>query len=82
MFAYVAANPPPPRSSPRCSVLVSLTLLNVPGAFMLAVLAGVCDFVPILGFFVALTLAVLVALTIFARHRRCRLPACRTGSVP
>jgi predicted PurR-regulated permease PerM len=45
-------------------VLVSLTLLRVPAAFMLAVLAGVCDFVPILGFFVALTPAVLVALTI------------------
>jgi predicted PurR-regulated permease PerM len=45
-------------------VLVSLTLLKVPGAFMLAVLAGVCDFVPILGFFVALTAAALVALTV------------------
>jgi len=45
-------------------VLLSLTLLKVPGAFMLAVLAGVCDFVPIVGFFVALTPAVLVALTI------------------
>jgi len=45
-------------------VFVSLTLLNVPAAFLLAVLAGVCDFVPILGFFVALTPAVLLALTI------------------
>jgi predicted PurR-regulated permease PerM len=45
-------------------VLVSLLLLKVPGAFMLAVLAGVCDFVPILGFFVALTAAALVALTV------------------
>ena len=41
-----------------------LWLLRVPAAFMLAVLAGVCDFVPIIGFFVALTPAVLVALTI------------------
>ena len=39
-------------------------MLRVPAAFMLAVLAGVCDFVPILGFFVALTPAVLIALTI------------------
>jgi predicted PurR-regulated permease PerM len=31
---------------------------------MLAVLSGVCDFIPILGFFAALTAAVLVALTI------------------
>jgi predicted PurR-regulated permease PerM len=45
-------------------VMASLTLLKVPGAFMLAVLAGICDFVPIFGFFVALTPAVLVALTI------------------
>ena len=45
-------------------VLVSLTLLKVPGALMLALLAGVCDFVPILGFWVALTPAVLVASTI------------------
>jgi predicted PurR-regulated permease PerM len=45
-------------------VFVSLTLLNVPAAFLLAVLAGVCDFVPILGFFVSLTPAVLLALTI------------------
>jgi predicted PurR-regulated permease PerM len=44
-------------------VLVSLTLLKVPAAFVLAVLAGLCDFVPILGFFIALTTAVLVALT-------------------
>jgi predicted PurR-regulated permease PerM len=45
-------------------VFVSLAVLGVPAAFMLAVLAGVCDFVPILGFFLALTPAVLVALTI------------------
>jgi predicted PurR-regulated permease PerM len=45
-------------------VFVSLVLLNVPAAFLLAVLAGVCDFVPILGFFVSLTPAVLLALTI------------------
>jgi predicted PurR-regulated permease PerM len=45
-------------------VFVSLTLLKVPGAFMLAVLAGLCDFVPILGFFVALAPAVLAALTV------------------
>ena len=45
-------------------VLVSLSLLKVAAAFLLAVLAGVCDFVPILGFFVALTPAVLLALSI------------------
>jgi predicted PurR-regulated permease PerM len=61
--AYVAANL---LTSLFAAVFVfaSLMLLKVPAAFMLAVLAGVCDFVPILGFFVALTPAVLVALTI------------------
>jgi predicted PurR-regulated permease PerM len=63
VFAYVAANFLTSLFA-AVFVLVSLTLLNVPGAVMLAVLAGVCDFVPILGFFVALTLAVLVALTV------------------
>jgi predicted PurR-regulated permease PerM len=45
-------------------VLASLTLLGVPASVMLAVLAGICDFVPIIGFFVALTPAVLIALTV------------------
>jgi predicted PurR-regulated permease PerM len=45
-------------------VFVSLMLLHVPAAFMLAVLAGVCDFVPIIGFLVSLTPAVLVGLTL------------------
>ena len=48
-------------------VFASLALLKVPSGFMLAVLAGVCDFVPLLGFFVALTPAVLLALTISPR---------------
>ena len=45
-------------------VFVSLTLLHVPGAFMLAIVAGVCDFIPILGFFVVLAPAVLLALSV------------------
>ena len=63
VFAYVAGNLLTSLFA-AVFVFVSLTLLKVPGAFMLAVLAGVCDFVPILGFFVALAPAVLVALTI------------------
>ena len=63
VFAYVAGNLLTSLFA-AVFVLVSLLLLKVPGAFMLAVLAGVCDFVPIVGFFVALTPAVLVALTI------------------
>lgn len=63
VFAYVAGNLLTSLFA-AVFVLVSLTLLRVPGEFMLAVLAGVCDFVPILGFFVALAPAVLIALTI------------------
>ena len=63
VFAYVAGNLVTSLFA-TVWVFVSLTLLHVPGAFMLAVLAGVCDFVPILGFFVALAPAILVALTI------------------
>jgi predicted PurR-regulated permease PerM len=62
VFAYVAGNLLTSLFA-AAFVLASLMLLKVPAAFMLAVLAGVCDFVPILGFFVALTPAVLVALT-------------------
>ena len=63
VFAYVAGNFVTSVFA-TVFVFVSLTLLEVPGAFMLAVLAGVCDFVPILGFFVALAPAVLAALTV------------------
>jgi predicted PurR-regulated permease PerM len=63
VFAYVAGNLLTSVFA-AVFVLVSLTLLKVPGALMLAVLSGVCDFVPILVFLVALTAAVLVALTI------------------
>jgi predicted PurR-regulated permease PerM len=45
-------------------VYVALRLLNVPAALLLAVLAGVCDFVPILGFVVSAVPAILLALTV------------------
>jgi predicted PurR-regulated permease PerM len=63
VFAYVAGNLLTSLFA-AVFVFVSLTLLKVPAAFMLAVLAGVCDFIPILGFFVALTPAVLLALAV------------------
>jgi predicted PurR-regulated permease PerM len=44
-------------------VLVALTLLHVPAALLLAVLAGVFDFVPVLGFICSALPAVLLALT-------------------
>lgn len=63
VFAYVAGNLLTSLFA-ASFVLALLALLKVPGAFMLALLAGICDFVPILGFWVALTPAVLVSLTI------------------
>lgn len=63
IFAYVVGNVVTSLFA-AVFVLASLTLLKVPAAFILAVIAGVCDFVPILGFFVALAPAVLLALTI------------------
>jgi predicted PurR-regulated permease PerM len=45
-------------------VFVALRLMHVPAALLLAVLAGVCDFVPVLGFLVSAVPAVLLALTV------------------
>lgn len=44
-------------------VLVALELLHVPAASLLALLAGVFDFVPVIGFFCAAIPAILLALT-------------------
>ena len=44
-------------------VLVALSLLRVPAAFLLALLAGIFDFVPVIGFFCASIPAILLALT-------------------
>jgi predicted PurR-regulated permease PerM len=41
-----------------------LTILKVPAALLLAALAGICDFVPVLGFIVSAVPAVLLALTV------------------
>ena len=48
-------------------VLVALSILKVPAALLLAVVAGVCDFVPVLGFILSAVPAVLLALTVSAR---------------
>jgi len=42
----------------------ALTALKVPAALLLAALAGICDFVPVLGFIVSAVPAVLLALTV------------------
>jgi predicted PurR-regulated permease PerM len=47
-------------------VFVALQLLRVPAALLLALLAGVCDFVPVLGFVVSAVPAILLALTVSA----------------
>jgi predicted PurR-regulated permease PerM len=46
------------------TVLIVLTILHVPAALLLALLAGLCDFVPVLGFIVSALPAVLLALTV------------------
>jgi len=45
-------------------VLVSLSLLHVPAALLLAMLAGIFDFVPVLGFICSALPAVLLALSV------------------
>ena len=45
-------------------VFVALALLKVPAALLLAALAGICDFIPVLGFIVSAVPAVLLALTV------------------
>ena len=45
-------------------VFVSLFLLGVPGALLLALLAGICDFVPVLGFPLASAPAIVLAATV------------------
>jgi predicted PurR-regulated permease PerM len=47
-------------------VLIVLTVLKVPAAMLLALLAGLCDFVPVLGFAVSAVPAILLAMTVSA----------------
>jgi len=46
------------------TTFIALTVLGVPAALLLAVLAFVCDFVPVLGFIVSSVPAILLALTV------------------
>jgi predicted PurR-regulated permease PerM len=63
IFAYVAGNVITSIFA-AVFVLVSLSLLNVPAALLLALLAGVFDFVPVLGFVLSGVPAVLLAGTV------------------
>jgi len=53
-------------TSVACAVysFVGLAVLRVPDALLLAVLAGICDILPIIGFFIAVIPAMLLALTV------------------
>jgi predicted PurR-regulated permease PerM len=63
IFAYVAGNVITSIFA-LTFVLVVLSVLHVPAALLLAVLAGVCDFVPVLGFAVSAIPALLLAMTV------------------
>jgi predicted PurR-regulated permease PerM len=63
IFAYVAGNVITSVFA-TVFVLVVLSVLKVPAALLLAVLAGVCDFIPVLGFIVSSVPAILLAMTV------------------
>lgn len=45
-------------------VFVAMSILHVPAALLLALLAGLCDFIPVLGFILSAIPAILLALTV------------------
>jgi predicted PurR-regulated permease PerM len=63
IFAYVAGNVITSVIAFTCT-LVALWLLKVPAALLLAVIAGVSDFLPVIGFLVGAVPTVLLALTV------------------
>lgn len=63
IFAYVAGNVVTSTFA-ALFVFVALGLLNVPAALLLALLAAICDFVPVLGFIFSAVPAVVLALTV------------------
>ena len=63
IFAYVAGNVITSLFA-TAVVGVSMVLLGVPAALLLAVMAGVCDFVPVLGFIASSIPAILLGFTV------------------
>ena len=63
IFAYVAGNVITSIIAFTCT-LVALSLLNVPAPLLLAAIAGVSDFLPVVGFLVGAVPTVLLALTV------------------
>jgi len=65
IFGYVAANVATSIFA-AVFVLVALSILHVPAALLLALVAGVFDFIPVLGFIVAAVPALLLGATVSA----------------
>jgi predicted PurR-regulated permease PerM len=63
IFGYVAGNSITSLIAFVCT-LIALWALKVPAALLLAIMAGVSDFVPVIGFFVTMVPAILLALTV------------------
>jgi predicted PurR-regulated permease PerM len=66
IFGYVAGNIATSIFA-TVFVLVSLSILKVPAALLLAVIAGVFDFIPVLGFILSVLPALALAATVSAR---------------
>ena len=63
IFGYVAGNSITSSIAFLCT-LVALWALKVPAALLLAIMAGISDFVPVIGFFVTMVPAILLAMTV------------------
>lgn len=63
IFGYVAGNVATSVFA-TVFVLIGLSILKVPAALVLALLAGLCDFVPVLGFIASSVPAILLAMTV------------------
>jgi predicted PurR-regulated permease PerM len=63
IFGYVAGNVATSVFA-TVFVLIWLSILKVPAALVLALLAGLCDFVPVLGFIASSVPAILLAMTV------------------
>jgi len=63
IFGYVAGNVATSIFA-LLFVLISLSVLHVPAALLLAVLAGICDFVPVLGFIASAIPAIVLGLAV------------------
>jgi predicted PurR-regulated permease PerM len=63
IFGYVAGNGITSLIAFVCT-FIALWALKVPAALLLAIMAGISDFVPVIGFFVTMVPAVLLALTV------------------